>query len=217
MGEGKPAFLSKESAEALPYPGEAHDATPTFDDELRLPDVPELPPLTEERPPIGKGYYKGADMRRTLVANLHARGYTNNQIAKHLGYSASSVSNVLKHPNVVAEIAKARAELYSHEVVDVLKTAALDAALRLKRSIMDPKDRDGHDASKFVVEKVTGKATQAITHEHKLSEYTAIARQILESGEVIDVSPAALPAGPSEESTEPVEADRWAAFLGTNV
>lgn len=216
---GKPIFLSKELAESAPYRGA--DEVPKFDNELEA-----LPELDTDMPARGKGPSAGYETRWREIARLHAHGYTNNQIAAHLGYSAPGISLALNKPFVKDEIARLRAKYYSQDVTDMVKDVARDGMRRIHRTILDPKTKDSVAlaAATWSVEKAYGKAKQEVSVESgTLSGFMELLNEMRDRGEPLDVTPQILPEIP-EKSPDSEKAGRsdsqnddWATWIAENV
>ncbi len=156
-----------------------------------------------------------------MIAKLHARGFSNNQIARHLGYSAPGISLALQKPFVQAEVAKERDSLVSEDAVEIMKQTSIMAARRIQSAVADPMDRNGYDAAKFTLEKVTGKAKQEVAVESgTLATFNELMKQMMNRGEQIDVTPRnVLEAGQDgtgqPETVKPNPIDAWlSANLG---
>ncbi len=211
----KPAFLSKERAESIPYHGA--DDVPQFDAELEA-----LPPLETDLPPRGQGPTAGYETRWREIARLHALSYTNNQIAGHLGYSATGISLALKNPFVQAEITRWRERYYSQSATDIIKDVAVDAAKRIGQVVRDPraKTSDVLSASTWAYEMVNGKAKQAMSLEAGgLAAYMEMQKSMLERGEPIDVGPAQPDTTVSGDNgaTQTTGNDDWTTWIDKNV
>lgn len=208
--------MNKTTAEAIGYVGA--DTTPTFDDELAG-----LPELDSDMPPRGKGPSNGYEERWREIARLHALGYTNNQIARHLGYSATGISLALQKPFVQAEIAVARGRHISEDAIAIMRDTSVHAARRLQTAVMNPDDRNGYDASKFVVEKVTGKARQEVTVESgTLSTFMELLKEMRSRGEPLDVIEQSADVGATEkllpaQSNDAQQDNQWRDWLKTNI
>lgn len=198
----KPLFIKGQVSDE--YPGESE---PIFDEELIPPAPPpeplpelevdedtgeilaELPPLEQKAltvPAPSRGY----QVRRRMIGELHARGYTNNQIGKHLGYSPGGISNALKDPYVQEVAAQERANLVDSTATDIIKRTSIHAAQRLERKVLDPESRNGDQISQFILEKVTGKAVQSVQHESgTLMQFIEIMRGMQSRGEALDITP----------------------------
>lgn len=201
---GKPAFLSKERAEATSYPGS--DERPRFDDELIAED-PAAP-----SPGIASRYRE--------VARLKAYGKTNNEICEILGYTASRLSIIVKDPFVQAEVARVRDRIFDQDVNDRLKEVARDGVTHIHETIMNPKEKSELRSTnaRWAIEKVTGKPRQEIGVESQsLNYFTDLLKDMARQGEVIDVSPKALPAAPGEPEVPAEQADPWGTWLDTNL
>lgn len=208
----KPAFLSKETAEQIGYVGAPPDAVPTFDHELEP-----LPPLEGDLPARGKGPSLGYEERHRAIARLHAFGYTNNQIARHLGYSAPGVSLALRQPWTQAEVARVRTAMLDQDVLTKLKAAGHDAMDHLHRTILDPSVKEDIRSTnaRWAVEKLTGKARQEVTVESgTLGTFMELLKNMQSRGEPLDVTPQ-LPAAAGPVDAEPVA--EWSEWLDSNL
>lgn len=168
-----PAWLSKETAEAVPY---GDEATPTFDAELIAED-PSAP-------------VKGVIDRYREIARLHAHGITNNEICRRLGYTASRMSIILRDPFVQTEIARWRNEFFSSDAIGKMRMAAEDGATRIHEIILDPKSKPDTvlRAAQLAIEQSHGKAKQTIETVGDVNFFVTLGRQMQERGE-IDVTP----------------------------
>ena len=214
---GRPAFLDPERAESINYPGAPDGSTEViFDHELQLEPL-ELP--GEALAPVGKGPSPGVKDRYIAIARLHAYGYSNNQIARHLGYSATGISLALKKPFIQAEIERHRAQLFDPDVQNRLKLMGRDAVDHVHRTILDPavKDELRSTNARWAVEKLTGKPKQEVNVESgTLNQFMDLLKQMgpgaagPESRDVTDVAQIAAP------DAAPQEADPWSGWLQTN-
>jgi hypothetical protein len=208
-----PAFLDKERAESLAYPGAANDAAPTFDTEL-TPDDPETPT-------------KGVISRYREVARLHALGKTNNSIAAILGYTASRVSIILRDPFVQAEIARYRAAFFDQTTIDQMKQASHDGVRLVHSVILDDKEKTEHrlKAATLAFEATHGKARQQLNIEsNTLGTFMELIRDMNSRGETLDVTPG--PAKREQQQSAAAElpearsaegAGRWSNWIGENL
>jgi hypothetical protein len=217
----RPAFLDKERAESTPYAG-APGAEPTFDDELAAWNDPDY---TEEIPPGGKGPSRGYQERWRAIARLHALGQSSTSIGKKLGYSPAGVSLALKQPFVQAEVARYR-EQYESDITSRVKDAALDGIERIHKIILDPAEKSqvALDASKWAVEKITGKPKQEVSVESgTISTFMDMLKEMKRRSEPLDVTPVQIPAataGPqaNEESPDAVpQQNRWSGWSKSNL
>lgn len=217
--QGRPAFLDPELAGQINYPGAPESSQEvTFDQELELEPLS----LTEgELPAVGKGPSQGYQTRHQRIAYLHAVGYSNNQIARHLGYSAPGISLALQKPFVQAEIAKFRAQLFDPDVHNRIKLLARDAVEHIHRTILDPgvKEEIRSANARWGIEKFSGKPKQEVTVESgTLNQFMDLLKSYGSEAlapEPIDVTgtaPAQLQAAPAA----PQEQDPWAGWLQTN-
>ena len=211
LPETKPIFLSKEATEASSYQG--CDERPTFDAELASEAG-----ASEEMP------VEGVRIRYAEIARLHALGLTNNQIGERLGYLAPRVSGILRHPFVIAEVARLRDKIFDQAAIEVLKEASLDGVKLIHRVILNEKEKMGYrlDAAKWAKEQAHGKAHQSLSVENNtLNVYIEAVRAIREQNER-DVTPAKRE--PSQElltTTEPIATEvtklTWDAWLDENL
>ena len=216
--EGKPTHFLNPPAETddcgMPYPGA--DDPPIFDAELE-----DLPPLDNNLPMRGKGPTAGYEARHRLIAKYHAWGYTNNQIARHLGYSPTAISLALNRPFVRAEIERVRALMFDPDVMGKMKETATIAADHIQRTILDEKTKEEIRSTnaRWAVEKVTGKPKQEVSVEsNTLTSFMELAREMISRGEVIDVSPVQREQVTEEKSPDAAEPqDKWTAWIATNL
>lgn len=188
----KPAFL-KQDAPVDEYPGIAEE--PTFDEELTpsvdpLPFTPaeplnQLPELTQQNRKFGRAV--GYETKWRIIGQLHARGYTTVQIGRYLGYSPGGVSMALRREFTQQEIRKERERLVDEDAVAIMKTTSVHAAKRLERAVLNPDSKNGDQVSQFLLEKVTGKAKQEITHQAgDLLTFMEMLKGMSQRGESID-------------------------------
>jgi hypothetical protein len=216
---GKPAFLSKQTAEALPYQGVSPDAVPNFDGELAVENDPDY--MAEHNPPEGKGPSRGYQERWRAIARYHALGKTNNWICGKLGYSPTGVSLALKSEWVQAEVKRFR-ESYETDIMSKIKEAATDGVEVIHQVILDPnaKISDRLNASFWSAEKSTGKARQEVALESgTLSNFMDLLKQMQQRGETLDVTPNPTDPADIKEITGTVqeEQDRWGNWIETNL
>lgn len=171
-----PRIWTPEELDSLNYPGA--DIPPTFDHELGEPD--------DTTDPV-----EGVRERYREVARLHAQGCTNNDIAARLGYTASRLSILLRHPFVAAEVERYRREIIDPATAESIKAASRDGLQYIhKQVILNPaaKSNERLQASLAMVERAHGKPRQEIAVEHGgFIEFLAVARGIAR-----DVTPAAI-------------------------
>lgn len=212
----KPAFLDPERANSIGYVGAKPDDIPTFDNEIEP-----LPELMEDLEPRGKGPSRGYEVRWDEIARLHALGYTNNQIAGHLGYSAAGISLALTKPYTIEAIAKWRRTVFDHDAISRLKEAARDGASRIHQIILDPSAKDTLrlDAAKFAVEKSHGKARQEVSVESgTFTNFMDLLREMNSRNEPLDVTPRQINAPTEAKPTEDApEVNKWNDWLDTNL
>lgn len=209
----RPIFLDPERAATAKYIGAPADEIPTFDAELQP-----LPELGEDTEPRGKGPSRGYEIRHAEIARLHALGYTNNQIARHLGYSATGISLALQTDFVQAEVGRQRDRYFNQSAVDVVKDSAVAGARYVQQVIHDPtvKETVRLDAAKWAVEKATGKAKQEIGVESgTLMSFMELMKSMAERGEVLEPTQTAREVHEVPQlkaAEEPGGADRWTSW-----
>lgn len=202
-------FLTKEQAEALPYPGVDPETLPLFDEELNEVDKEGQP-----RSDVINRYRE--------VARLFALGKSLKQIGQILGYNPTHLSNnVIKHPFVQQEANRYRRKLFEQDVADKLKEAAKDGADYIHKVILDEKSEPKHriDAAKWANEKTYGKARQEVSVESgTLTNFMEMLKEMksrgetLGSGEFKDVTPLkSTPkiAAKTKEESDEVDFDAW--------
>ena len=214
--KGRPAFLDPERAETINYPGAPDGSTEViFDHELQLEPL-DLPGGTVE--PMGKGPSPGVKDRYIAIARLHAYGYSNNQIARHLGYSATGISLALKKPFIQTEIERHRAQMFDPDVQNRLKAMGRDAVEHVHRTILDPmvKDELRSTNARWAVEKLTGKPKQEVGVEsNTLTAFMDLLKQMHapETAEPLDVTGSVKQI---EAVAAPQETDQWSGWLEAN-
>lgn len=201
-----PLFARGDTAVPDTYPG--HVETPTFDEELAVVGDPET---ADQR--LGT--------RARAVARLHAHGVPASIIAKRLKYSPQAVAGLLMQPKVQSEVRRYR-ETWELDPNQRIKDASIDGVDRLHAIVLDPDANPKLviDASKFLIEKATGKARQEVDlNVGGLLQYMEIMKTMVDRGETlepVDVTPSndqnLLPE--SQVSAQP--ADRWGDWLDTN-
>lgn len=220
----KPAFLDPERAAKIPYQSGEAPVEVRFDHELACEHDPavESTDLVEQHPG-GKGPSPGYKERWRAIARYNALGWNNTQIGTKLNYSPTAVSLALKSEWVQAEVARYRSMLES-DITHQVKEAAKDGATFIHETILNEKakDRDRLDASKWAIEKTTGKAKQEIGVEsNTLTSFMDLLRDMQRQGDTIDVTPSA-PATAEAQDVRKVEGTvevsaKWAGFLGDNL
>lgn len=213
---GGPLFLNPEAAGKVDYPG-APDASTVFDHELVEP--PALPELPGNLAPMGPGPSEGYRIRHDRIAYLHALGYSNNQIAKHLGYSPTGISLALQRPWVQEQIAKHRSALIDPEVTNRIKLFAQDAVGYLHNTIHDPtiKDEIRSANARWGVEKYSGKPKQEIAHEsNTFAAFAELLKTMHGRGEALDVTHTAQQLTEGQGSNAPQTGDVWDTWLDAN-
>lgn len=195
------------------YPGEIE--RPTFDAE-----IPEPPSGDTETPvPDTPAPSDGLRERWRTVARLYAHGRPRKQIAELTGYTPDGISKILARPWTKNEVYRYR-QAYETDLVSRIKEAALDGTAVIHGIILDDTEKSTTrlDASKWAVEKTTGKPKQEVSVESgTLMQYMDMLKEMKTRGEVIDVTPApsvdigALQIGPADAVPDP-----WNAWLDAN-
>lgn len=211
----KPAFLDKDRAESIGYIGAGPDAFPSFDNEITP-----LPELEGDNPPRGNGPTKGYETRWREIARLHSLGYTNNQIARHLGYSATGISLALNQPFVQTEVARCRELFFNQDIVNIVKDTAKDGAVKLRQMLNDPRTKESTvvDIAKFSIEKSTGKAKQEVSVESgTFASFMELLKEKTSRGEPIDVTPESK-IKVNEDKIEPeTKSSDWNQWIEQNI
>lgn len=221
----KPKFMEPAADGDLEYPGIVE---PTFDEEADSDNDPSSPvPVGTDVP--GGSQRRGITERWRAVARLHALGQRNTIIAKKLGYTETGVAKILKQPWVQAEVRRLRGS-YESDIVARVKDAALDGVERIHRIILDEDEKSNIvlDASKWAVEKTTGKAKQEVSHESgTLAAFMDLMRGMQARGETLDITPATpREVGPDQPGTHALPGtspgaamppDQWDSWLDDNL
>lgn len=102
--------------------------------------------------------------RHRRLAQLAASGSSNSAIAKELGYSDSRVSILLRNPFIVREIRRLQDRLFEETIQARLKGLVDPALNNIEEILKDRTNRvkvsEKFEASRWVVEKLDGKAVQ---------------------------------------------------------
>lgn len=190
------------------YPGEVE--RPTFDEEIPEPLEGAETPGPPDHGPIGQ------KERWRMIARHYALGKTRKQIALSSGYTYIGVCRVLNYPWVQAEVARYRTS-YEADIITQVKEAATDGVQVIHGIILDDTEKSTTrlDASKWAVEKTTGKAKQEVSVESgSFLQYMELLKQMQIRGEAIDVTP--LQTAQIEGPADAVPADPWSNWLDTN-
>ncbi len=207
----KPEFMQP-SAHTAPYPGSPnpHNIPITHDHELDdlLCGPPAPPPTRAEQitpkpsPPLVPSEIM-PDVLPTLrvkymeIARLAAMALTSAQIAKRLGYKSETITQILKHPNVEAEIGRYRAKLYDQDLITAMKDLGGDSMAVIVEMLHSPSEKlkDRAELAKWIMEKLTGKAKQEVNVEsNTLAAFMDLVKTMKSRGEsiesqTIDVTP----------------------------
>lgn len=102
--------------------------------------------------------------RHRRLAQLAASGSSNQAIAKELDYSDSRVSILLRNPFIVREIRRLQDRLFEETIQQRLKGLVDPALSNIEEILKDRTNRvkvsEKFEASRWVVEKLDGKAVQ---------------------------------------------------------
>lgn len=221
LPDGKPLFLKPDVAQAAPYvgaPPDPNDQKPNFDYE-----VPESAGNTE----AGEDIPRDVKVRWLEAARLHALGRTNNEIADKMGYSPAWVSTLLSKPLVRKEVYRYRNKLYEQDLLTAMKDLGPDAISVLTEMLHNPKEKlkDRAEAAKWLLEKLTGKAKQEVTHEsNTLATFIDVLKKMQATGQ--SFTPA-QPAGetidvtPNKDETKAImpapAPSKWANWSKSNI
>lgn len=180
---------------------------------LESPESPESlgsPPSSDDDLSWGDLMLKGElSPRHRKLAELAASGKSNNEIAEILKYTPSRVSILKSNSRVKHLISEISERIYQETVGDRLKKMAEPALNEIYRCITDDTNRYKEqlkvETSKWVVEKIDGKAVQKHDiGENMLSVLMDRLDAIKASGsQIIDVSP--NPGEPLKEITQSVD------------
>lgn len=102
--------------------------------------------------------------RHRRLAQLAAEGLSNSAIGEALGYSGSRVSILLKNPHIALEIRRLQDRIFEETIQQRLKSFADPALNNVQMILTDKTNRvkisEKADMSKWVIEKLDGKAVQ---------------------------------------------------------
>lgn len=180
LAGAKPIFLNPEAVAKAEYV-EDHDSVPNFAE------------LDEKEADPQPG--KPLKPRHRELARLHAMGKTNNEICAKLGYSQSRVSILIHTPAVQQEVDRYRNKLYDTDLVQQIKELGTDAVGVIEELLRDPqlKAKDKSETARWLIEKLTGKARQAVDVESQsLAAFMEVLNTMRSSGNglaPIDVTP----------------------------
>lgn len=135
-------------------------------DEIIEPEIPEQGEEVNES--IGDQYGPRPDRplspRHRKLAELLARGLTNNEIAKELHYDPARISVLKSNSQIRALAEELREKIYEDTVGSRLKRMAEPALNLLEDCLKDQtrkfREKDRLETAKWVVEKLDGKPTQ---------------------------------------------------------
>lgn len=104
--------------------------------------------------------------RHRRLAQLAAEGKSNAVIAEELGYVGSRVSILLRNPHIALEIRRLQDRIFEETIAGRLKSFAEPALNNIHMILTDQTNRvkisEKAEMSKWVVEKLDGKATQKL-------------------------------------------------------
>lgn len=193
-----PIFLDPERAESAEYTGES--IRPNFDSELTEPEDPAI--ALGIKNDWGKGPSPGYRERHRAIARYNALGLSNNEIAAKLNYSPTAISLALKKPWVQEEVARFRTQYFDEDINRALKAAGSDAIKHIHKTILDEGEKSDLRStnSRWVLEKLTGKAKQEVSVEsNTLTAFMDLLRETRERGETLE--PAILDVTPNPENS----------------
>lgn len=102
--------------------------------------------------------------RHRRLAQLAAEGCSNASIAEQLGYSGSRVSILLKNSFIMTEILRLQERIFEETIQQRMKTFAEPALANVHMILTDRTNKvkvsEKAEMSKWVIEKLDGKATQ---------------------------------------------------------
>lgn len=105
--------------------------------------------------------------RHMAIAHMAAGGASQKMIAEALGFTQSWVCTVMSQTELKEEIKRIQKDAWG-DSIDKRFRASLHKSMDVMEGVIDDtgaKDRDRMQAAQWVLEKVTGKATQAIEHK----------------------------------------------------
>ena len=131
----------------------------------KLEDLPLVKPTTSGDRLIKKDGRESS--KHMAIAYMSAGGSSNNAIAKALGLTAPWVCTVLSQTEVKEQIKLIQREIFGDDIEKRFR-ASLHNSMDVMEGVLGDdkaKDRDRMQAAQWIMEKVTGKATQAIEHK----------------------------------------------------
>lgn len=186
-GGFKPKFFTQATEEAPPKAGE--DLLP-YDDGYLTEDPEDRPDFfrVEEADltSLEDFTYSAIKFRHKEVARRYALGHPRKQIAKALSYTPEAVTLILKRPEVKREVLRYRQILIDRNITDALKDLGPEALGNVEELLRDKgtKPKDRFEASKWVIEKLSGKPKQEVeVNDTSFTHVMDILTQLRESGE----------------------------------
>lgn len=149
---------------------------------------------------------KPLSARHKELARLLFLGKTQTEICQALGYTQPWVSRLSDNFMIKAEVERLRERAFQATVADRLKDIGPEAMDVIEEGIRSEamKLRDRTELAKWVVEKLDGKAAQKldINADVSIGVFMDKLEQLKSSGQVLDVTPKALPETPAGEAAE---------------
>lgn len=226
--EGGSGFRPKFFTEATEEPSEAGsprtEALPAYDDGYLSEDDAAQPDFLRfdsaealSSSSLEDFTYSALRFRHKEVARRYALGHSRQHIAKALGYTPESVTNVLKRSEVKQEVLRYRQLLFDRDLTEALKDLGPEALGNVETMLRDKvnvKPKERFEASKWVIEKLSGKPKQEVeVNDTTFANVMDLLTQMRERGEPlrpyseflappeepIDVIPAAPAAAKGDE------------------
>lgn len=150
------------------------------------------------------------------LARLLSLGKKPKDIATELKCSLQFVYACMKIPEIIAEAERYRDRIFEGDVADRLKELNADAFKVCEELVRDPTAKINlkWDAAKWLLEKTTGKAIQAVDIQSStLEAFHKLLTDMSQRGEVLDVTPGAsdmeVSATPEESENLGFNAAEW--------
>ena len=171
-------------------------------DPCAVPSTPEQVLEFQSRVPDGR---TPLTFYQKELARLLSLGKKTKEIADQLKCSTQFVYACMKNPQIVEEAERYRDRLFEGDVSDRLKELNASAFGVMEQILRDPGEKANLrlDAAKWILEKTTGKAIQAIdVQSSTLEAFHKLLGDMSQRGETLDVTPKELGEGAQQLTGE---------------
>lgn len=157
--------------------------------------------------------------RHRELARLVASGMGTNDIAKKLNYTVGRVSVLKSNTRITQEIERIQDRILEEDIDKRLKSMNTDAANVMEDILLsaDIKLQQKESAARWLLEKTTGKAAQAIDLKGEISVgiFLDQVENLQTTGQIIDVTPQAKT--PDQIEAGPDKEDALADWVNSNI